>query len=106
MSSSIFSCSKGAAYIGEYYEVRRYKQHHHLNIPHDGRCYPTTLDEIVEDINIICANAKERGYDNDEKWQIIKVEYTTVYDDHSVFCTHSETKRVVALYDNGVVTKF
>ena len=61
MSSNKFTSENGYAYIGEYYEVRRYKQFHYLNIPHDGRCYPTTLDAVVEDIKVACENAKANG---------------------------------------------
>lgn len=91
-------------YISECYEVRKYKDNCGLCIAHDGRCEPTTLEKVVEDINDSCKRAKAQGYNNDEKWQIVKVERNTIYDDDGVFCCSSETQKVVAFYDNGKVT--
>ena len=93
-------------YTGEYYEVLRYKGTSNLCIAHDGRIEPTTIEKIVNEIRSICIEAKERGYDNDEKWQIIKVEYTSIYSEDHVFVQSSQSKRVVAFYDNGDVIRF
>ena len=89
----------------EWYEVRRLKGFSFLCIPHDGRYEPTTLDKVIEDIREVCERAKANGYNNDEKWQIVKCESKTTYDMEYVFCNSIECKHVVALYDNGVVTE-
>lgn len=86
-------------YTGKFYKVLRFKGHSYLSINRTEK-----LSEVIEDIKWITEDAKKRGFCNDEKWQIIRVEWTNVYDEDDVFCTRWEKETVVALYDNGEVT--
>lgn len=63
-----------------------------------------TFDDVVSEINASVARAKERGYNNDEKWLILRVEGYTDRGDDGVFVASSETRKAVAMYDNGTVT--
>lgn len=75
----------------------------------DGRCglcvrRTDTLDDVVDEINGSVERAKERGYNNDEKWLILRVDGYTDRSDDGVFIASSETRKAVAMYDNGTVT--
>lgn len=93
-------------YIGEYYDVEKYKDNCSMRILHDGRSEPTTLEQIVNEIRSNCIEAKERGYERDEKWLITKTQYTNIYDENGAFYQSSQTKRVIALYDNGEIIMY
>ena len=92
-------------YHGEYYEVMRYKDRCYLSIVNDGRLEPTTIEKIVEEINDICDRARAQGYNNDNKWLIVQVNYSTIYDGDGVFCTSSRYEKAIAFYDNGKVER-
>ena len=86
---------------GQYYDVIAYKGYSGLCLTHQE-----SIESVVNDINDIAARAKEQGYNNDEKWVILLVEWERVWDDNEVFVSSIEKRTAVALYDNGVVTKY
>ena len=84
---------------GYYYDVIRYKGYDGLVLYHQD-----TFDGVVEDIRDIEKRAKEQGYNNDQKWVIMAVEWGRTWDDDDVFVSSWEKRTAVALYDNGTVT--
>lgn len=83
---------------GRYYDVVAYKGHSGLCLYHQD-----SIGDVVKDIDDIVKNARERGYNSNEKWVIFSVDWERTYDD-DVFVSSWEHKKAVALYDNGVVT--
>lgn len=63
-----------------------------------------TFEDTVREINGSVERAKKRGYNNDEKWLILRVDGYTVRSDDGVFIASSTTRIAVAMYDNGNVT--
>lgn len=84
---------------GYYYDVVKYKGHSGLCIHNNER-----VEDVVDEINRIVAHAREEGWNHDEKWLIVLVEWERVWDDDDVFCSSWEKRTAVALYDNGTVT--
>ena len=81
---------------GHYYEVLAYKGEHGL-VTKERENLKMLMDEIIEIEN----KAKERGYDNDEKWLIVDVFWNKVYTEDGVFVSADTHKSSLALYDNG-----
>ena len=63
------------------------------------------FDSTVASIEDVVARAKAAGYDNDEKWLIVKVEWEKVFDENGIFQKETTTRTTVGLYDNGKVTR-
>ena len=84
---------------GYYYDVTNLHNNCGLVIYHKD-----SVDAVVEDINDIVADAKRKGYRNDEKWLIISVEWGKTFDDDGTFVSSWEKRTAVAFYDNGIVT--
>lgn len=79
--------------------MEAYKGYHGLVVHNNER-----FEDVVEEINNIEKRARERGYNNPEKWLIVSVEWERLWDDDEVFISSWEKKTSVALYDNGTVT--
>lgn len=84
---------------GHFYEVRSLDDCHGLAPIFGNEDY----DKVVEGIKYQDNRAKEQGYDNDEKWLIILVEWEKAYDNRGVFENEIIRRRAIALYDNGTV---
>ena len=84
---------------GLYYDVVKYKGYSGLVLYHQD-----SIEGVVNDLNDIVKRAKEQGYNNDEKWVIVSVEWERKWTDDEVFISSSERRTAVALYDNGNVT--
>lgn len=84
---------------GHYYDVIAYKGYSGLCITHNER-----VQDVVADIDDIVKRAKESGWNNNEQWIIVSVEWGRTWDDDNAFVSSWERRQAVALYDNGVVT--
>lgn len=63
-----------------------------------------TFDDVVIEINGSVERSKKRGYNNDEKWLILRVDGYTDRSDDGMFIASAVTRKAVAMYDNGTVT--
>lgn len=91
------------ARIHQFYEVVSLEGTHGLHISNmSNESYELT----IEAINDAVSNAKSQGYDNDEKWLIVEVVKEREWNEDGIFLWEKVRKTTVALYDNGVVTKY
>lgn len=88
-------------YYGEHYKVDSVRDDCGLTIQHDE-----TFLGAVQDIRDAVARAKAKGYHNDERWQIIRVEVVSEYGDDGVFKSRTTTETAVGMYDNGQVVRY
>ena len=85
---------------GSYYEVCSFDGIHSLVIRSND-----TFEATVEALQDVVDRAKAAGYDNDEKWLIVKVEWEKYFDENGVFQKETVTRTTVGIYDNGKVTR-
>lgn len=85
---------------GSYYEVCSFDGIHSLVIRSND-----TFEATVESLQDVIDRAKAAGYDNDEKWLIVKVEWEKNFDENGVFQKETVTRTTVGIYDNGKVTR-
>lgn len=85
---------------GSYYEVCSFDGIHSLVIRSND-----TFEATVESLQDVIDRAKAAGYDNDEKWLIVKVEWEKDFDENGVFQKETVTRTTVGIYDNGKVTR-
>lgn len=85
---------------GSYYEVCSFDGIHSLVIRSND-----TFETTVESLQDVIDRAKAAGYDNDEKWLIVKVEWEKNFDENGVFQKETVTRTTVGIYDNGKVTR-
>ena len=85
-------------YGGTYFDVIRYKGTGSLCLTNKD-----SFEGVVENIKAIEEKAKANGYDNNERWIIVRVKWKRVFDDDGVFMYDEEKRTAVALYDNGAV---
>lgn len=85
---------------GSYYDVCSFESTHGLVIRNND-----SFESTVESINDVVERAKAAGYDNDEKWLIVKVEWEKVFDESGIFQKEIMTRTTVGIYDNGKVTR-
>ena len=65
-----------------------------------------TVEEAIGETEFQVTRAREKGYNNDEKWLIIKVTTATITDDNGWFVSETTDRKAIGLYDNGKVTMF
>ena len=85
---------------GSYYEVCSFDGIHSLVIRRND-----TFEATVESLQDVVDRAKAAGYDNDEKWLIVKVEWEKDFDEKGIFQKETVTHTTVGVYDNGKVTR-
>ena len=85
---------------GSFYDVCSFESTHGLVI-HNNESFDSTVASIED----VVARAKAAGYDNDEKWLIVKVEWEKVFDENGIFQKETTTRTTVGLYNNGKVTR-
>lgn len=85
---------------GFYFEVCSFDGIHSLVIRSND-----TFEATVESLQEVIDRAKAAGYDNDEKWLIVKVEWEKDFDENGVFQKETVTRTTVGIYDNGKVTR-
>ena len=86
---------------GGYYDVRSFDDTHGLVIRKKD-----SFESAVESIEDVVERAKAQGYDNDEKWLIIRVDWEKTFDEQGIFQKETTTRTAVGAYDNGTVTRF
>ena len=64
-----------------------------------------TFEATVESLQDVVDRAKAAGYDNDEKWLIVKVEWEKDFDENGIFRKEAVMHTTVGIYDNGKVTR-
>ena len=85
---------------GSNYDVCSFESTHGLMIRNND-----TFETTVESIKDVVDRAKAAGYDNDEKWLIVKVEWEKEFDEKGIFQKETTTRTTVGIYDNGKVTR-
>ena len=85
---------------GIYFEVCSFDGIHSLVIRSND-----TFEATVESLQDVVDRAKAAGYDNDEKWLIVKVEWEKDFDENGVFQKETVVRTTVGIYDNGKVTR-
>ena len=85
---------------GIYFEVCNFDGIHSLVIRSND-----TFEATVESLQDVVDRAKAAGYDNDEKWLIVKVEWEKDFDEKGIFQKETVTHTTVGVYDNGKVTR-
>lgn len=86
---------------GKYYDVIAYKGCSGLALYHQD-----SIEGVVNDINNIVKRAKDAGYNNNEKWIIVSVEWERTFIGEDIFLESWEKRKAVAFYDNGNVTVY
>ena len=86
---------------GSYYDVCSFESTHGLVIRNND-----TFEATVESIQDVVDRAKAAGYDNDEKWLIVRVEWEKDFDEKGIFQKETMTRTAVGAYNNGTVTRF
>ena len=86
----------------QYYEVVSIEGSHGLQI---SNMVNESFELTVEAIDEAVARAKEQGYNNDEKWLIVEVIREREWNDDGMFLWDKVTRKAIAFYDNGTVTK-
>ena len=86
---------------GSYYDVRSFDDTHGLVIRKKD-----SFESTVESIEDVVERAKAQGYDNDEKWLIIRVDWEKTFDEQGIFQKETTTRTAVGAYDNGTVIRF
>ena len=86
---------------GSYYDVCSFESTHGLVIRNND-----TFEATVESIQDVVDRAKAAGYDNDEKWLIVRVEWEKDFDEKGIFQKETMTRIAVGAYNNGTVTRF
>ncbi len=86
-----------------WYEVSDYADFCKLDL---WGAYPKTFDEVIEKIEEIVARAKAKGYDNDDKWLIIKCEGIREDDKDGAFLRSTVKRECEGRYDNGKVERY
>ena len=84
---------------GHYYDVISYTGTSGLRIIHNDQ-----IEDVISDINGIVKQAKEAGWNRDEKWIIIDIAWGRTFDKDGRFTSSWENRTAIALYDNGNVT--
>ena len=85
---------------GIYFEVFSFDGIHSLVIRSND-----TFEDTVESLQDVIDRAKAAGYDNDEKWLIVKVEWEKDFNENGVFQKETVMRTTVGIYDNGKVTR-
>ena len=85
---------------GSYYEVCSFDGIHSLVIRSND-----TFEATVESLQDVVDRAKAAGYDNDEKWLIVKIEWEKDFDEKGIFQKETVMRTTVGIYDNGKVTR-
>ena len=85
---------------GIYFEVFSFDGIHSLVIRSND-----TFEATVESLQDVVDRAKAAGYDNDEKWLIVKVEWEKDFDKNGVCQKETVVRTTVGIYDNGKVTR-
>lgn len=85
---------------GTYYKALDHKGYGELSLRRNE-----TFEEAIESINEAVEGAKKRGYENDEKWVIAKVEWESIRTDEGMPVKSWKEETSVAFYDNGKVTE-
>ena len=85
---------------GNYFDVCSFDSTHGLVIRRND-----SFEAVAESIEDVVQRAKAAGYDNDEKWLIVKVEWEKSYDEKGIFQKETTTRTTVGIYDNGAVTR-
>lgn len=65
-----------------------------------------TVEEALNEAEFQVNRAREAGYNRDEKWLIIQVTTATITDDKGWFVSETTDRKVIGLYDNGIVTMY
>lgn len=84
-----------------YYKVVSYNHFAHGLCVYNNKYFNDVVDEIDE----IVKKARERGFNEDEKWLIVRVTVSKTWEadgDRASLISSSEACKTVALYDNGV----
>ena len=75
---------------GSYYDVRSFDDTHGLVIRKKD-----SFESTVESIEDVVERAKAQGYDNDEKWLIIRVDWEKTFDEQGIFQKETTTRTAV-----------
>ena len=85
---------------GVYFEVCSFDGIHSLVIRSND-----TFEATVESLQDVVDRAKAAGYDNDEKWLIVRIEWEKDFDENGIFQKETVIHTTVGIYDNGKVTR-
>ena len=82
---------------GYYYEITSTNDNCKTGSRHEA------FDSAVQELEDIVQRAKHSGYNNDEKWLIVCVEWQKLFDENGMFISETTSRRASALYDNGKI---
>ena len=85
---------------GNYYDVCSPDSTHRIMIRRND-----SFDAVVESLNDAVEHAKAAGFNNDEKWLIVKVKWEKTFDEQGIFRHEATSRTTEAIYDNGTVIK-
>lgn len=85
---------------GDYFDVCSFDSIYGLVIRNNE-----SFEGVVESIQDVVDRAKAAGYDNDEKWLIVKIEWEKDFDEKGIFQKETVMRTTVGIYDNGKVTR-